>query len=37
MSMGNIESYHQIVEEDEEELVKKVVGTKLFNVVKSFG
>ena len=31
MSMGNIESYHQIVEE---ELVKKVVGTKLFNAFK---
>ena len=28
MSMGNIESYHQIVEE---KLVKKVVGAKLFN------
>ena len=31
MSMGNIESYHQIVEE---KLVKKVVGAKLFNVFK---
>ena len=31
MSMGNIESYHQIVEET---LVKKVVGAKLFNVFK---
>ena len=31
MSMGNIESYHQIVEEN---LVKKVVGAKLFNVFK---
>ena len=29
MSMGNIESYHQIVDE---KLVKKVVGAKLFNV-----
>lgn len=31
MSMGNIESYHQIVEE---KLVKKVVGAKLFNAFK---
>ena len=31
MSMGNIESYNQIVEEN---LVKKVVGAKLFNVFK---
>ena len=31
MSMGNIESFHQIVEET---LVKKVVGAKLFNVFK---
>lgn len=31
MSMGNIESFHQIVEE---KLVKKVVGAKLFNVFK---
>ena len=31
MAMGNIESYHQIVEE---KLVKKVVGAKLFNVFK---
>lgn len=31
MSMGNIESYHQIVEE---KLVKKVVGAKLFNGFK---
>lgn len=31
MSMGNIESYHQIVEE---KLVKKVVGEKLFNAFK---
>ena len=31
MSMGNIESYQQIVEE---KLVKKVVGAKLFNVFK---
>ena len=31
MSMGNIESYHQIVEEN---LVKKVVGAKLFHVFK---
>ena len=31
MSMGTIESYHQIVEE---KLVKKVVGAKLFNVFK---
>ena len=31
MSMGNIESYHQIVEE---KLVKKVVGAKLFNDFK---
>ena len=31
MSMGNIESYHQIVEE---KLVKKVVGAKVFNVFK---
>ena len=31
MSMGTIESYHQIVEEN---LVKKVVGAKLFNVFK---
>ena len=31
MSMGNIESYHQTVEEN---LVKKVVGAKLFNDFK---
>lgn len=31
MSMGNIESYHQIVDE---KIVKKVVGAKLFNVFK---
>ena len=31
MSMGNIESFHQIVEEN---LVKKVVGAKLFNAFK---
>ena len=31
MSMGNIESYHQIVEE---KLVKKVVGAKVFNAFK---
>ncbi len=31
MSMGNIESYHQTVDE---KLVKKVVGTKLFNAFK---
>ena len=31
MSMGNIESFHQIVEE---KLVKKVVGAKLFNAFK---
>lgn len=31
MSMGNIESYHQTVEE---KLVKKVVGAKLFNDFK---
>ena len=31
MSMGNIESFHLIVEE---KLVKKVVGAKLFNVFK---
>ena len=31
MSMGNIESYHQTVEE---KLVKKVVGAKLFNSFK---
>lgn len=31
MSMGNIESYHQIVEE---KLVKKVVGAKLFTAFK---
>ncbi len=31
MSMGNIESYHQIVEE---KIVKKVVGAKLFNAFK---
>lgn len=31
MSMGNIESYHQIVDE---KLVKKVVGAKLFNAFK---
>ena len=31
MSMGNIESYHQIVEE---KIVKKVVGAKLFNGFK---
>lgn len=31
MSMGNIESFHQIVDE---KIVKKVVGAKLFNVFK---
>ena len=31
MSMGNIESYHQIVDE---KLVKKVVGANLFNAFK---
>ena len=31
MSMGNIESYHQTVDE---KLVKKVVGAKLFNAFK---
>lgn len=31
MSMGNIESYHQIVDE---KIVKKVVGAKLFNGFK---
>ena len=31
MSMGNIESYHQIVDE---KIVKKVVGAKVFNVFK---
>ena len=32
MSMGNIESFHQIVDEN---LVKKVVGETLFNVFKN--
>ena len=31
MSMGNIESFHQIVDE---KIVKKVVGAKVFNVFK---
>ena len=31
MSMGNIESFHQIVDE---KIVKKVVGAKLFNAFK---